>query len=253
MRKVTLGGHAVQLYDSIDELPMVRFHKYTKMLLVDAGVGSDINDFDRHIERAALYIRKGDNENAAKELENLRQNVYLILQEQSVRDLSFACLVAAIDGKDCADLSDDSLAEVLHTLGGTPRKDIADSLESAKKKIDGELATYFPDLFDDVAAREYFDILKRRTVAVLEGIIEDDIDKNKQQVDAMTEQMILYVKPKTFAGRQSVEITHDKAFEDMCLLITRDTHSDAKKMTVLEFYNAYEFIVRQAKKVNKAR
>lgn len=253
MRKVTLGGHTVQLYDSIDELPMVRFHKYTKMLLVDAGVGSDINDFDRHIERAALYIRKGDNENAAKELENLRQNVYLILQEQSVRDLSFACLVSAIDGKECTDLSDDSLAEVLHTLGGTPRKDIADSLESAKKKIDGELATYFPDLFDDVAAKEYYDIMKRRTLAVLDGIIKGDVDKNKQQVDAMTEQMILYVKPKTFAGRQSVEIAHDKAFEDMCLLITRDTHADAKKMTVLEFYNAYEFIVRQAKKADKAR
>lgn len=253
MRKVTLGGHTVQLYDSIDELPMVRFHKYTKMLLVDAGVGSDINDFDRHIERAALYIRKGDNENAAKEMENLRQNVYLILQEQSVRDLSFACLVAAIDGKECADLSDDSLAEVLHMLGGAPRKDIADSLESAKKKIDGELATYFPDLFDDVAAKEYYDIMKRRTLAVLQGIIDDNLDEFKQQVDEMTERMILYMNPKSFVGKASIEIHHDKSFEDMCLLITRDTHADAKKMTVLEFYNGYEFIVRQAKKANKAR
>ena len=57
MRKVKLGKHSVTLYDSIDELPIVRFHKYSKMLLVDAGVGSDINDFDAHIERAVRYIR----------------------------------------------------------------------------------------------------------------------------------------------------------------------------------------------------
>lgn len=134
MRKVKLGKHKVTLYDSIDELPIVRFHKYSKMLLVDAGVGSDINDFDAHIERAVRYIRNGNNEDAAKELENLRQNVFLILQEQSVKDLSFACLVAEIDGKPCEDLSEQGLAEVIRTLGGVPIKEIASSLEEAKKK-----------------------------------------------------------------------------------------------------------------------
>ena len=49
MKKVKLGGHKVEIYDSIDELPMVRFHKYSKMLMVDAGVGSDINDFDAFV------------------------------------------------------------------------------------------------------------------------------------------------------------------------------------------------------------
>ncbi len=57
MKKVKLNGHKVVIYDSIDELPIVRFHKYSKMLLVDAGVGSDINDCDAHIERATRYIR----------------------------------------------------------------------------------------------------------------------------------------------------------------------------------------------------
>ena len=134
MKKVKLNGHKVVIYDSIDELPMVRFHKYSRMLLVDAGVGSDINDFDAHIERVVRYIRKGDNENASRELENLRQNVYLILQEQSVRDLSLACLVKEIDGRATEDLSEEGLTEVLHKLGGAPRKEIADTLESVKKK-----------------------------------------------------------------------------------------------------------------------
>ena len=137
MKKVKLNGHKVVIYDSIDELPMARFHKYSKMLLVDAGVGSDINDFDAHIERVTRYIRNGDNESGAKELENLRQCVYLILSEQSVRDLSLACLVAEIDGKKRDDLSDDGLKEVVRLLGGTPRKDFNELLDEVKKKSTG--------------------------------------------------------------------------------------------------------------------
>lgn len=251
MREVRLNGHKVTIYDSIDELPMVRFHKYSKMLLVDAGVGSDINDFDAHLERATRFIRNGDNENGAKELENLRQCVYLILQEQSVRDLSFACLVQSIDGKVTDDLSEQGLADICLMLGGTPRKDFTQVLDEAKKKIDSELTTYFPDLFDDAAGREYYDTMKRRTVAVLENIINGETEARKMEIDRMTEQMVLYVKPKVFAGRQSVEIQHDKEYESMCLTISRETHADAKKMTVMEYYNAYEYIRRMAKERQK--
>lgn len=251
MKKITLNGHKVVIYDSIDELPMTRFHKYSKMLLVDAGVGSDIGDFDAHLERATRYFRKGDNENGAKELENLRQCVYLILQEQSVRDLSFACLVAEIDGKPTDDLSEQGLAAICRMLGGTPRKDFTKELDEAKKKIDGELTTYFPDLFDDAGAREYYDTMKRRTVAVLENIINGESDERDKAIEILTDRMILYHRPKTFNGRQSIEIQHDKEYESMCLTISRETHADAKKMTVMEYYNAYEYIRRMAKERQK--
>ena len=251
MKKVTLAGHKLVIYDSIDELPMVRFHKYSKMLLVDAGVGSDINDFDAHIERAVRYIRNGDNENGSKELENLRQCVYLILSEQSIKDLSFACLVAEMDGKPCDDLSEEGLAEVVRRLGAVPRKDFTKQLDEEKKKIDNELTVYFPDLFDDVMAREYYDTMKRRTQAMLEEIIEGENEERQKAINMMTERMVLYVKPKVFAGRQSVEIQHDKAFESMCLTISRETHADAKRMTVMEYYNAYEYIRRLSKERQK--
>ena len=41
MKTTKIGERAVVLYDSIDELPILRFHAYNKMLLIDAGVGSD--------------------------------------------------------------------------------------------------------------------------------------------------------------------------------------------------------------------
>ena len=69
-----MNGHSVQIYASIEELPIVRFHKYNKCLLVDAGVGSDLNAFDTHIERVVRFIRADKREDAAKELENMRQD-----------------------------------------------------------------------------------------------------------------------------------------------------------------------------------
>lgn len=252
MKKIELNGHRVQVYDSIDELPIVRFHRYNKMLLVDAGVGSDISDFDSHIERVVRFIRNKDTDNAAKELDNLRQNVYLILQEQGVRDLSFACLVHSIDGEVCEDMSEQGLAEILHTLGGAPRKDIAGSLDSVKKKIDGELMMYFPDLFDDVEVREYYDNLKRRTVAILQNISEGESEQRQKLIDRLTDKMVLYVKPKVFSGSGSVEIQHDKSFESLCLTIQKETGADPKRMTVLEYYNAYEYLRKMSKERQKA-
>lgn len=254
MKEVKLNGHTVRIYDSIDELPVVRFHKYNRMLLVDSGIGSDITDFDAHIERVVAYIRKGENENAAKELDNLRQNVYMILSGQSVRDLSFACLVESIDGQRCDDLSEESLGKVLQMLGGTPRKQLTDETQSAKKKIDEELSLYFPAMFDDVTTREYYDILKRLTVTNLERVADGDSDERKAQAKALRERLVLYQKPKVFTGRDGLEVRHDKDFETMCLLITKETGRDAKAMTVLEYYNAYEYLREKAKKTqNKAR
>lgn len=134
MKELTLNGHKVRIYDSIDELPMVRFHKYNHTLLVDAGIGSEIGDFDAHIERVVRYIRKGDNENAAKELDNLRQNVFMIMQGQSVKDLSFAVLVAEIDGEPQNDISQEGLQKVVELLGGATKKELIDIMQSVKKK-----------------------------------------------------------------------------------------------------------------------
>ena len=253
MKETILNGKKVVIYDSIDTLPVVRFHHYNRYLIVDSGIGSDMTDFDAHIEKVVRYIRKGDNENAAKEMENMRQNVYMILEGQNVRHLSFACLVKSIDGVEQDDLSPEGLTRVLEQLGGAPLKDVTASAEEVKKKIDQELTLFFPALFDDVRTREYYDVLKRLTVTQLEQIADGDSDERKRRAEELRERLILYVKPKVFTGHDGVEVKHDKDFETMCLVITKETGRDAKRMTVLEYYNAYEYIKNQQKRQNKAR
>ena len=251
MKEVKLNGHDVRVYDSIDDLPMVRFHRYNRMLLVDAGIGSDISDFDNHVERVVRYIRKGENDNAAKELDNLRQNVYMIMQGQSVKDLSFACLVESIDGVRCDDLSPEGLQKVLHMLGGATRRELTEAFQSVKKKIDDELGLYFPSLFDDVTTREYYDILKRLTVVMLARMTDDEDGSREEE---LRERLVLFQRPKVFTGHDGLEVRHDKDFETMCLAITKETGRDAKTMTVLEYYNAYEYLREKSRKTqNKAR
>ena len=251
MKEVTLNGKKVVLYDSIDSLPIVRFHHYNRYLLVDSGIGSDINDFDSHLERIVAYIRKGENENAAKEIENMRQNIYMVLSQQNTKHLSFACLVKSIDGEPCDDLSPEGVKATLEKLGGVPLHDITASYEEVKKKIDGDLSLYFPNLFDDVRTREYYDTLKRLTVVSLEKITDGDTEERQKMIQDLRDRLVLFIKPKVFTGHEGVEVRHDKDFETMCLMLTKETGRDAKQMTVLEYYNAYEWLAKKAKNERK--
>ena len=60
MRTTQIGKHKVEVYDSIDALPVLRFHAFNKMMLVDSGIGSDLNDWDAHAERVIRFIMSDD-------------------------------------------------------------------------------------------------------------------------------------------------------------------------------------------------
>ena len=44
MKTAKVNGHTVEIFDSIDELNIRRFQKYNKYMLIDSGVGSDLQD-----------------------------------------------------------------------------------------------------------------------------------------------------------------------------------------------------------------
>lgn len=134
MKTIKIGKHNVTYYDTIAELPIVRFHIYNKMLLVDSGVGSDIADFDSHLERVMAYIQKDNKENAIKEIQNLRQNFYIIQQSLSPKYMAFSALIKEIDGRPCDDLSDEGLKAILKLFASEAVKNVNEPLSEAKKK-----------------------------------------------------------------------------------------------------------------------
>ncbi len=252
MKYFFIGKHRVKVYDSIDDLPMERFHKYNKFLLIDAGLGSDMQSFDAHIEKVVTFMRNGDKDNAAKELENMRQNVYVMQTEQSPQNLSFAALVAEIDDIETDDLSDEGLERVRQMLIDAPRKDITAALLAVKKKIDDDLMLYFPSLFDSTDEKEYYDMMKRRAQMELEQITEGESDERSRRIAELTDRMVTAVKPRTFTGRDAFGVQHDKSYLKMCMMIRQNINVDTSRMTVMEYYTAGEFMHEQIRERQKA-
>lgn len=244
MKRLLINKKIVQVYDSIDEMPIVNFQKYNKYLLIDSGIGSDADDIDAHIVKIAKFIKANNNKKALQELQNMRQNMYMMNSEISPKYLAFAALIHSIDGKEVNDLSDDSLKNLLQDLKDIKHSKIIDFLLWLKKKVTGELETYFPSGFVNPKEKEAYDKLKNRTLLVLDSIINDT--DNTEQIELIDTMMLNMYTPKVFIGSDSVEVKYDKQFESTCLLIAQKTNMDARKMTVLQFYNAIDNIKAQA-------
>lgn len=234
----------MRVYDSIDEMPIVNFQKYNKYLLIDSGIGSDADDIDAHIVKIAKFIKANNNKKALQELQNMRQNMYMVNNEISPKYLAFAALIHSIDGKEVNDLSDDGLKKLLQDLKDIKHSKVIDFLLWLKKKVTSELETYFPGDFVNPKEKEAYDKLKNRTLLVLDSIINDT--DNTEQIELIDTMMLNMHTPKVFIGSESVEVKYDKQFESTCLLIAQKTNMDARKMTVLQFYNAIDNIKAQA-------
>ena len=59
-------------------------------------------------------------------------------------------------------------------------------------------------------------------------------------------------KPKSFTGKNSIEIKYDKQFETSCMLISQKANMNAKKLNVLEFYSTLNNIAKQTEAEAKA-
>ena len=244
MKNLLINKKIIRVYDSIDEMPIINFQKYNKYLLIDSGIGSDADDIDAHIIKIAKYIKSNNNKKALQELQNMRQNMYMVNNEISPKYLAFAALIHSIDGKEVNDLSDDGLKKLLQDLKDIKHSKVIDFLLWLKKKVTSELETYFPGDFVNPKEKEAYDKLKNRTLLVLDSIINDT--DNTEQIELIDTMMLNMHTPKVFIGSESVEVKYDKQFESTCLLIAQKTNMDARKMTVLQFYNAIDNIKAQA-------
>ncbi|MEG0579286.1 MAG: hypothetical protein RR490_05165 [Niameybacter sp.] len=250
IRKI-INGHILKIYDSIDELPIQNFQKYNKLLLIDSGIGSDIDSIDAHMLTLGKYIRSNELNKAIQELQNMRQNMFMVVENISPRYMAFAALIAEIDGRKVTDLSEDNLKSILELLKQVPHRWLVDLFETLKKKLKDELELYFPKMHgSDPLEKEAYDRLKQRVLLVLESIQKD---KNKDaEIEALETQMFSLSKPKVFYGTSNVEIQYDKQFLSTCLLLSQRLHIKAEELTVLQFYNAVDTVKAQIDAENKA-
>lgn len=249
MRQIKIKGHKIELYDAIDELPVKRFHKFNKYMLVDAGIGSDYNDVNSHILKINAYIDKGDSKNAKQELENMRESLFMIIQEISPKHLSFVLLIRSIDGDLLTDVSDENIKRLFEYFNKEKTSLIEILTSEIKKKLDSELELYFTNYFDATLQIEYYELIKSRTKHVLDSLIEDkEVENEIRKIDIL---LAYLAKPKKFIGKESAEIAYEKQFEDMCLFLQSEVKAAIDTMTVLQFYNAFQYIKRLKKSDTK--
>lgn len=250
MRDVTVNGKVVRLYESIDEMPIVNYQKYNKYVLLDSNLGSDIESVDEHIIRIAKYISKDDKANAMQELQNMRQNMHMVVNDISPNSMAFAALIYSIDGKEQKDLSDTHLREIMEELRDMPYGVFAEMLAWVKKKLSTELELYFPSEFDSAKEKEAYTKLKMRTVLQLQELMTDE--DNSEQIAKIDDLLFGLRAPRKFVGKDSEEIRYDKQFESACMVISQKTGMNAKTMMVLEFYNTLLNIQKQTEAERKA-
>lgn len=250
MKTLSIANRTIKLYDSTDEMPIEVFQKYNKYIIMDAGLGSDIDSVDEHIMKVARLIKAGDQVKAMRELQNMRQAMHLIISEVSPRNMAFAALVYSIDGKKVESISDTSLQELMHDISEVSEHTILNTIYEMKKKLSTELEAYFPEDFDSAREKEMYDKIKQRTILQLRGIIEDR--NYATEMASLDVSLLKFYNPKVFTGRESFEIKYDKQFENACLVIGQKANLDAKKMTVLQFYTTLHSIQKQLEAEAKA-
>lgn len=247
-----MGRHVLDLYDAIDDMPIGRFHRFNRCLMVDAGIGGDIAAVDAHLSKAVAFMKAERTDDAVRELENMRQGIWLVQNGISPKFSAFASLVAAVDGKSTEGWSDSELDALSERLKDIPFKVLSSELGEVKKKIDGELELYFPSVFGGTdRSSEWYASLKRMSLLVLREITEeaDEEDRLKRESGRMLSMMA----PRKFDGSTGAEVQYDREYETMSLAMTQQLHVDVKRMTVMEYYNAYEFLREQGKKMKAGR
>lgn len=212
-------------------------------MLIDSGIGSDLEDINMHIVRVSKYIEL-DKQKALQELENMRQALMFICNSITPKYLAFVCLISEIDGEKLTDLSDDNISSILKKLSFVKKGHADDISEAVKKKLDIELDMYFPNLFESSKEKEAYDRLKQRTILILNSIIEGK--DNAKDIEKIDNDMLSISKPKQFKGSKSAEVLFNKQFEKACILISQKTNLSPKTMTVLEFYTTLDEIKKQS-------
>ncbi len=245
----TVNGHKLVFYDGVEDLPIVQFHRYSKYLLVESGIGDNINDIDKHITRILNFFN--DKKKMQQELMNLRQCLYVIATEQDLHNKATLCLVRSVDGKPWEDFSDSGLEELYKMVNGASVKDLDTIAVQVRDAIDENLIQYFPKVFEDSLQKNYTDLLRRKALLQIASIVKDE--DNKEQIEAVDASIYRMQNPKGFMGQDSEEVRFDKQFEDMCLLMAKEFGGGIKKYTTMEFYTAFERLTRQYNEAKKLR
>jgi hypothetical protein len=249
MREEKVNGHRFEFYNSIEDLPISRFHKYSKYMLVASGIGDSVADVDAHITQI-LNLIDTDAPKAKQELLNMRHNIVMVLQQQDLRHIGFLYFTFKVDGKVWEDFSEEGVAHLFELACGEREIEMARIEKEIRTRIDTELTDYFPQIYKG-ENKNLVDYLRKKTLLEIDQIV-NDTDRSAE-IREFEKKISNAYKPLSFEGEESAELVFDKQFEQMCLSLSKEFGGQAKKYTVMEYYVAYERLEAINKELEKIK
>lgn len=255
MKIIEFNGHKLEMFDSIQELNIVRFQKYNMNVMIDAGIGGDLNGF-RDRANTVKRLMKSDVEKADKEMDNFVNSVYMIMSGTNPELNSFVVLINKINGRIVSndDLSEDGIKELQKELGqkGLKMDLVRIFLNWVKKKIDGEFETFFPALADAGSAKESY-LMLRKKIGLKMREIGHGIDLS-EELDRIEKFFVRKIKVRVYGGAGGMEVKMINGFDDMCtVLVKHGLALKPKELTVVEFYNKLIFLEKMIKENKKGK
>lgn len=248
-----IGGHTIERYNSIENLPIPRFMNFNRLLMLDSGIGSDHESIDKHDMKIIMFAQKGDMDKVIQEVMNRNQCQKFIMDHVSPKNMSYAVTVHSIDGDIQYDYSDDSCKRIVERLGswGTTQSWLGAAIESLRKKLEAELDDYFPGRFDSPDIKEMYSKRKKRTQLLLNIILNKASETVNAEIEKIDDYLYKLINPMNYAGQRGAESKYITAYEEMSFILSQHTNQLPKKMTTMEYFQAWEIVKKQMKSKTK--
>ncbi len=229
--------YIIELYENIDEMPIMNFAELEKNLIIEGGVGSNINDFDVRLQKISQFISSGHDKKAMNEINNMRSLFWNITHEIRPDMDAYSCFVATINGKEtkCTEAGIKQTTNFLKDIGFT--KKMIDEKDRIKKKMDIQLKSSFPSLFET----DNIDLIgaqKRKMITQLDEII-DNKDYTKK-IEKENKRVSEYLDSKKFGNNEGEDVEYIKRYTKMRMNLESRTNINCKKLTVYDFYALIE-------------
>ena len=247
MRKEKLNNHIFEFYESIDELPIERFHQYSRYMLVASGIGDTIGDIDKHINRV-MGLLTIDVKKAQQELLNLRQSLFMVATQQDVTFKGFFFFTKKVDGKEWADFSDSGIDALFALAQEESVGRVKEVQRAISERVDEELQRYFPEMFDDSRDKNLCELLRKKALLQIDEIL--NANDNSIEIDKLSHKILEKFDPKDYENDKAI-VEFDRQFENMCLILSKEFQGGVKGYTVKEFYSAYTLLKAQQEEIKK--
>lgn len=137
MREVKTNKGTLLVKESVKEISIGRYTDFTKYVIQDVGIGSDIPSIDDHYRKIDTFLVNGRLAEARAERLNLHFCLILAINKINITHLCFALFIHKINGEQQDDYSEAGLIRICKLLDQVDlgRGDLETILSEIKKKL----------------------------------------------------------------------------------------------------------------------